>query len=219
MPGVDVLPARPRARGRPGFRHLLVAGLAVVVLGGVGLTVAPQRSTAQQASALPVSGHLPPPRPVAVLARPAPPVQQPADAADPPDPGALASGPQTVRRLDPELRRRLATAIKAARADGVRMTVTSGWRSARQQERLISYYTRKVGSRQAAYRWALPVADSLHVTGEAVDIGAGAGWLRSHGWTYGLCRRYRSEAWHFEMLADPGERCPALEDHPIARHP
>ncbi len=223
MPGPDRAPTAARARRRPGARHLLLATLAVAVLGAAGLAVAPQRSTAQQTSGLrtvpaaaaAAPAHLPPLRPTAVLARPGTAALE----QEPPDPGPLASGPQSVRRLTPELRRRLAAAMRAAKKDGLRLTVRSGWRSPQQQERLIRYYTRQVGSRQAAYRWALPVADSLHVTGEAVDISQGAAWLREHGWRYGLCRRYRSEPWHFEMRADPGTRCPALEDHPVARHP
>jgi LAS superfamily LD-carboxypeptidase LdcB len=194
----------------------------VVALGVGGLAVAPQRSTAQQTSGLRLvspaaAAPLPPPRRPAVLSRPGSAASTEDQA--PPEPEPLASGPQSVRRLVPELRRRLAAAMKAARKGGVRMSVRSGWRSPQQQERLIRYYTRQVGSRQAAYRWALPVADSLHVTGEAVDIGQGAAWLRQNGWRYGLCRRYRSEPWHFEMLAEPGTRCPPLEDHPVARHP
>ena len=124
--------------------------------------------------------------------------------------------PMMISRLTPAFRSRLDRATRAAAADGVRIKVTSGWRSPAQQERLIRYYTRKVGSRTAAYRWALPVDQSRHVSGEAVDIRSGAAWLRSHGAGFGLCRRYRSEPWHFEMLTAPGGRCPALEDHPVA---
>ena len=124
--------------------------------------------------------------------------------------------PITISRLTPAFRSRLDRAIRAAAADGVPIKVTSGWRSPAQQERLIRYYTRKVGSRSAAYRWALPVDQSRHVSGEAVDLRSGAAWLRSHGADFGLCRRYRSEPWHFEMLTAPGGGCPALEDHPVA---
>lgn len=142
-----------------------------------------------------------------------------AAAAASPRPATSASRadlPITIGRLTPVFRSRLDRAIRVAAADGVRIKVTSGWRSPAQQERLIRYYTRKVGSRTAAYRWALPVDQSRHVSGEAVDLRSGAAWLRSHGADFGLCRRYRSEPWHFEMLTAPGGGCPALEDHPVA---
>jgi zinc D-Ala-D-Ala carboxypeptidase len=124
--------------------------------------------------------------------------------------------PPTVSRLTPEFRARLDRASRAAAVHGVRLQVTSGWRSPQQQEGLIRLYTKRYGSRAAAYRWALPVDQSLHVRGEAVDLGAGAAWLRAHGAVFGLCRRYRSEPWHFEMLIEPGGSCPALQDHPVA---
>ena len=62
----------------------------------------------------------------------------------------------------------------------------------------------------------LPPAESEHVRGEAVDVGPeeGARWLRRNGVRFGLCQRYDSEPWHFELLAAAkGSTCPAREPH------
>jgi D-alanyl-D-alanine carboxypeptidase len=118
--------------------------------------------------------------------------------------------------LTPALRRAMARAIDAARADGVDLVVTSGWRSAAHQQRLYEDAIAKYGSPAAARRWVLPPEESAHVRGEAVDVGppAGARWLETHGVRYGLCRRYANEPWHFERLAAAlGSRCPPLEPH------
>ncbi|NHC15915.1 M15 family metallopeptidase [Motilibacter deserti] len=120
--------------------------------------------------------------------------------------------------LDPELTRRVDAALAAAHADGVRLEVTSGRRSAEHQQRLLDEAIEKYGSRSAATQWVLPPEDSAHVRGEAVDVGPAEGmaWLQEHGAAYGLCRRYANEPWHFEPLVEPGGRCPAFEPHAVA---
>jgi LAS superfamily LD-carboxypeptidase LdcB len=126
------------------------------------------------------------------------------------------TGVGDVTGLTPALRRAVRLATDAAAADGVTLTVTSGWRSAEHQERLYRDAIAKYGSPSAARRWVLPPGESAHVRGEAVDVGPpqAAAWLERHGVRWGLCRRYANEPWHFERLAAAkGSQCPPMEPH------
>ena len=126
------------------------------------------------------------------------------------------TGVGDVDSLTPPVRRAIGLAIEAARADGVDLRVTSGWRSRDHQQRLYEQAVAKYGSPAAARRWVLPPGESAHVRGEAVDVGPaeGAAWLERHGVRWGLCRRYANEPWHFERLAAAkGSACPPLEPH------
>lgn len=127
-----------------------------------------------------------------------------------------STGAGDTRHLAPTLRRELARATAAARADGVRLQVTSGWRSAAKQQRLFDQAVARYGSAEAARHWVLPPAESEHVKGRAVDVGprSAARWLAAHGVRWGLCQRYANEPWHFELLAPhAGQACPALEPY------
>jgi D-alanyl-D-alanine carboxypeptidase len=131
-------------------------------------------------------------------------------------PPQAPTGVGNVTGLTPSLRRAVARAIDAARADGVALRVTSGWRSAEHQQRLYEDAIGKYGSPAVARQWVLPPEESAHVRGEAVDVGppAGAVWLETYGVRFGLCRRYANEPWHFERLAPAvGSACPAMEAH------
>jgi len=137
-----------------------------------------------------------------------------ADAADAADVllPALSDAPATA--LDPELARRVEAAAADAAAAGVSLTITSGWRSASDQQALVEQMVVRYGSEQEAHRWVLPPATSAHVQGLAVDVGGteGALWLSEHGAAYGLCRTYENEVWHFEPVIAPGGTCPPM--HP-----
>ncbi|TDC26707.1 M15 family metallopeptidase [Kribbella albertanoniae] len=126
-------------------------------------------------------------------------------------------GELSIDGLSPKLRARLKKAIVAARADGVRIQINSGRRSAAKQQRLFDEAVKKYGSAKAASRWVLPPKDSAHVQGKAVDIKpvAAQQWLDKNGWRYGVCRRYDNEPWHFEALTAPGTRCPPREPHSV----
>lgn len=115
--------------------------------------------------------------------------------------------------LDVELASRFAAAQQAASADGVELTITSGWRSEGEQQRLVDEALARYGDPTEAHRWVLPPRTSAHVLGLAIDVGdtAGAFWLTEHGEAFGLCRRYQNEVWHFEKLPDGAARCPQLE--------
>lgn len=126
---------------------------------------------------------------------------------------------EDINGLSPKLRTRLKKAIAAARADGVRITITSARRSEAKQRRLLREAIVKYGSYQAAIKWVLPPEQSAHVQGKAVDIGPQAGmtWLNKNGWRYGVCRRYDNEPWHFEALTTPGTKCPPRETNAVAQ--
>lgn len=106
-----------------------------------------------------------------------------------------------VANLDRDLLRALRAATDDARRAGVRLQVNSGWRSADYQEQLLDAAVEEHGSREEAARWVATPTTSAHVSGDAVDIGQAdaASWLADHGATYGLCRTYRNEPWHFEL--------------------
>lgn len=117
--------------------------------------------------------------------------------------------------LSPALARALTAATVAASRDGVRIRVISGYRTAAHQQQLYEQAIRTYGSARLARRWVLPPAESAHVRGTAVDVGpqSAAAWLQAHGDTWGLCRRYDNEWWHFEVATAPGTHCPARAPH------
>jgi LAS superfamily LD-carboxypeptidase LdcB len=103
-------------------------------------------------------------------------------------------------------------AATSAAADGVTMTITSGWRSPEFQQRLLDDAVRTYGSFPVARQYVQTPEASKHVIGEAVDVG-GTGadqWLMTNGARFGLCRIYANEVWHFELATDAAGNCPAL---------
>lgn len=117
-----------------------------------------------------------------------------------------------IGRLDPALLSAIQNATTAAAADGVTMTITSGWRSPEFQQRLLDDAVATYGSVAAARQFVQTPEHSKHVIGEAVDVG-GTGadqWLIANGARFGLCRTYANELWHFELTADAYGNCPAL---------
>ncbi len=117
-----------------------------------------------------------------------------------------------VGRLDPRLLDAIQQAATAASANGITMTVTSGWRSPEFQQRLLDNAVAQYGSLAAARQYVQTPEASKHVIGEAVDIG-GVGadqWLMDNGARYGLCRIYANEVWHFELATDAAGNCPPL---------
>lgn len=112
--------------------------------------------------------------------------------------------------LDPVLVQRYEQAKAAAAADGVTLEITSGLRSAEDQQALIDKELARRGSAEEAHRWVAPVQVSAHVLGKALDIGPteGALWMRDHGSQFGLCPVFDNEPWHVEALTEPGGTCP-----------
>lgn len=101
-----------------------------------------------------------------------------------------ASAQDAVTAVDPELMRRFELARADARAEGITLTITSGWRSAAEQQDLVDDAVDRYGDDAEAHRWVLPPETSAHVQGTAIDVGdtAGALWLGDRQERYGLCR-------------------------------
>ena len=117
--------------------------------------------------------------------------------------------------LHPLLVSRFAAAQSFARADGVALTITSGFRSLERQRMLFDREVVIRGSETEAAKWVLPPQFSHHPQGLAIDVNypgdrPGAFWLETNGSRFGLCRVYANEWWHFEGVIAPGERCPAM---------
>lgn len=123
----------------------------------------------------------------------------------------FADDEPAIARLRPSLRRAVQQAARDAEAEGVELVVTTGWRSAAYQQRLLDEAIVQYGSRDEALRWVSTPQTSEHVKGAAVDIGPtdADDWLLRNGARYGLCRIYANEIWHFELATTPGGECPA----------
>ena len=117
-----------------------------------------------------------------------------------------------VGYLNPALLTAVQSASSAAAADGVTMTITSGWRSAEFQRQLLDDAVATYGSLAAARQYVQTPQRSHHVLGQAVDIGGPAAdhWLIANGARFGLCRIYANELWHFELATDAAGVCPPL---------
>jgi D-alanyl-D-alanine carboxypeptidase len=117
-----------------------------------------------------------------------------------------------LAKLDPDLLDAVLRAEKAAAEDGIRVRVTSGWRSRRYQEDLLDRAVATYGSREEALRFVALPDRSKHVTGDAVDIGPtdAAYWFAQHGAELGLCQTFANEVWHYELLVEPGGTCPEM---------
>ncbi|MFJ1794949.1 M15 family metallopeptidase [Kitasatospora griseola] len=120
-------------------------------------------------------------------------------------------GSAAVNRLDPALLAALRAAATDAKAQGIELRVTSGWRSRSYQQRLLDAAVEKHGSLELARRFVNTPEKSSHVSGKAVDVGPtnADDWLNRKGAKYGLCQVYANEMWHFELLTTPGGRCPS----------
>ncbi|MEX3656304.1 M15 family metallopeptidase [Mycolicibacterium fortuitum] len=118
-----------------------------------------------------------------------------------------------IGRLDPRLLAAIQNAADAAAADGVTMTINSGWRSAEFQQSLLDQAVQTYGSLAAARQYVQTPTASRHVTGEAVDVGGPQAdhWLIANGSRFGLCQIYANELWHFELVADAAGNCPPLQ--------
>ncbi|NUR57136.1 MAG: peptidase M15 [Catenulispora sp.] len=133
------------------------------------------------------------------------------------DHGTAADAAQAISGLTPGTRAALASATEAAGHAGLKLIVNSGYRSAAYQQRVFDCWVTQTGSTQAAREHALPPNESAHVGGYAIDVvpAAAASWLEESKGSYGLCRRYANEAWHFEYQASYKQSgCPALLSHP-----
>jgi hypothetical protein len=124
-----------------------------------------------------------------------------------------------IALLSPTLLDALRQASVDATRQGVVIQVNGGWRSAEYQDQLLQQAVAQYGSEAEAAHWVATPATSVHVAGEAVDIGTfdAVAWLSAHGAGYGLCQTYENEPWHFELRTDAISRgCPAPYADPTA---
>lgn len=212
----------PVDRRQPSRGAALAAALvAAAVLGAAAVGALGVRSPTA-ASGIPVAA--PATRTPQVHDVPAPPPRSDggrslgeADGAVPDGGVSVDADVPAVSRLDPDLLHALRRAAADAGRAGVALSVTSGWRSPAYQEQLLRDAVAEHGSPEEAARWVATAETSLHVSGDAVDVGPAraAAWLAEHGAGYGLCPVYRNEPWHVELR--PGavdDACPALYADP-----
>jgi zinc D-Ala-D-Ala carboxypeptidase len=128
---------------------------------------------------------------------------------------ATASAPTG---LDPGLVDAFVRAKAAAADAGHELTITSGFRTAEEQEALLEAEVAERGSLEEALWWVFPPDRSMHVQGLAIDVGDGhaADWLADVGAHFGLCRTIAWEWWHFEWRErwEAARACPAPAQTP-----
>ncbi len=118
--------------------------------------------------------------------------------------------------------RALKRMIAAARSKGVRIVVSSAYRSYAEQKALLARKIREYGSEKKARRYVAAPGRSEHQTGLAVDLWNGVTWglavrntrtgkwLWRHAWRYGFILRYTNgkekvtgyafEPWHYRYI-------------------
>jgi hypothetical protein len=95
---------------------------------------------------------------------------------------------------------------QAAEQAGVKMTITSGFRTQEEQQYLYNCY--KTGSCNNGNLAAKP-GYSNHQNGRALDLPTSS-WLAENAGSFGFKRTVPSEAWHYEFFGtDPGGSCSA----------
>lgn len=189
-------------------RVVAVALAGLVVAAALLLTFAVTRPEASPSFAV----EPPPPPPAAPDGR----VEED-DGVLPPGGAEIGGDQPGVVNLDADLRSAVRAAATDAEAAGIRIMITSGWRSPEYQERLLADAEAQYGSLAEAARWVATPETSLHVAGDAVDVGSydAMDWLGRHGAGYGLCAVYDNEPWHFELRPDAAAAgCPATYRDP-----
>lgn len=85
----------------------------------------------------------------------------------------------------------------AARADGIHLLVTSGFRSDAEQAVLFA--------RRPDPRWVAPPGKSLHRNATELDLGPASAypWLAANARRFGFLQRYAWEPWHFGYVLNP----------------
>lgn len=123
-----------------------------------------------------------------------------------------------VDGLAPGLVDAFARAREAATAAGHDLTITSGFRTAAEQQELLDAEVDRRGSREEALWWVFPADRSMHVRGLAVDVGdrGAAAWLLEAGARFGLCHTLSWEWWHFEWRErwEAARACPSEARNP-----
>jgi soluble lytic murein transglycosylase-like protein len=86
---------------------------------------------------------------------------------------------------------------RAARADGVTLLITSGYRSDAEQAALFR--------RHPDPKWVAPPGKSLHRYGTELDLGPASAyaWLAANAERFHFVQRYEWEAWHYGYTLNP----------------
>ena len=127
----------------------------------------------------------------------------------------IKEGTERPTEINPQLLARFLSAQAAAKAEGITMSIDSGYRSLETQNYLFNRAIKEHKTPEEAIKWVLPGDLSRHPWRLALDVNlhhekSGASWLEANGATFGLCRVYENEWWHFEPLIAPGGICPPL---------
>ena len=127
----------------------------------------------------------------------------------------IIEGTNRPEEINPLVLARFLSAQAAAKAEGITMTIDSGYRTVERQDYLFQRALKEYKTPEEATKWVLPKDVSRHPWGLALDVNlnhdkSGASWLEANGATFGLCRVYENEWWHFEPLIAPGGICPPL---------
>ena len=127
----------------------------------------------------------------------------------------ITEGAERPSDIHPQVLARFHSAQAAAKAEGVTVTIDSGYRTVETQNYLYQQAIKEHKTPEEAIKWVLPGDLSRHPWGLALDVNlhhekSGASWLEANGATFGLCRVYENEWWHFEPLIAPGGICPPL---------
>jgi hypothetical protein len=127
----------------------------------------------------------------------------------------IIEGTKRPEEINPLVLARFLSAQAAAKELGIELSIDSGYRSLEKQNYLYQRAIKTYKSADEAIKWVLPENLSRHPWGLALDVNlnhdkSGASWLEANGATFGLCRVYENEWWHFEPLIAPGGICPPL---------
>jgi D-alanyl-D-alanine carboxypeptidase len=127
----------------------------------------------------------------------------------------ITEGLERPSDLHPQLLARFHSAQAAAKLEGIELKIDSGYRTIETQNNLYHQAIKEHKTPEEAIKWVLPGDLSRHPWGLALDVNlhhekSGASWLEANGATFGLCRVYENEWWHFEPLIAPGGICPPL---------
>ena len=127
----------------------------------------------------------------------------------------IIEGTERPEEINPLVLARFLSAQAAAKELGIELSIDSGYRSLEKQNFLYQRAIKTYKSADEAIKWVLPENLSRHPWGLALDVNlnhdkSGASWLEANGATFGLCRVYVNEWWHFEPLTAPGGICPPL---------
>ena len=127
----------------------------------------------------------------------------------------IVEGTDRPDEINPLVLARFLSAQAVAKELGIELSIDSGYRSPEKQNYLYQRAIKNYKSAEEAIKWVLPENLSRHPWGLALDVNlnhdkSGASWLEANGATFGLCRVYENEWWHFEPLIAPGGICPPL---------